>query len=151
MQLEFVMTYHFTMKGPIASTQQSPTGDKEYWEMSEGIITGDRINAKIASPGGDWMNLPTDGYSRPDVRVQLITDDGEFILLSYTGLVQANETFVNAAANNRSTEWDDQYMRMVMKFETGAEKYRWLNQSLFIAKGRILGKNEIEYKIYRVT
>ena len=40
-------------------------------------------------------------------------------------------------------------MRMVMRFDTGAEKYRWLNESLF-AEGRLAGNKEIEYLIYHV-
>jgi hypothetical protein len=38
-----------------------------------------------------------------------------------------------------------------MFFDTGAAKYAWLTESVFIAEGRIAGKNEIEYQIYRVT
>jgi hypothetical protein len=41
-------------------------------------------------------------------------------------------------------------MRMCMTFDTGAERYAWLNQSLFIAVGRLAGPAEIEYAIYRV-
>jgi hypothetical protein len=41
-------------------------------------------------------------------------------------------------------------MRMHMRFETGAEKYSWLNESLFIAEGRLSGEKQIEYRIYRV-
>jgi hypothetical protein len=151
MQLEYEMTYLFTTKGPVADTGNSSLGKKEYWEMSEGTLTGQRINAKILMPGGDWLNVSPDKFNRPNVRVQLITDDGAFILLSYTGLVQATNAFATAAENNSATSWDDQYMRMVMTFECGDEKYRWLTQSLFIAEGRIHGKNKIEYRIYRVT
>lgn len=42
-------------------------------------------------------------------------------------------------------------MRQFMQFETGAAKYRWLTQELFIAEGRLAGKARIEYLIYRVT
>ena len=41
-------------------------------------------------------------------------------------------------------------MRMHMRFETGADNYCWLNESLFIAEGRLAGPKEIEYRIYRV-
>ena len=39
---------------------------------------------------------------------------------------------------------------MSMRFATGADQYRWLNESLFIAEGRLAGRDEIEYRIYRV-
>jgi hypothetical protein len=42
-------------------------------------------------------------------------------------------------------------MRMAMTFDTGAEDHAWLNESLFIAEGRLAGRSEIEYAIYRVT
>ncbi len=42
-------------------------------------------------------------------------------------------------------------MRFATRFETGAERYRWLNESLFLMEGHILGTNELEYRIYRVT
>jgi hypothetical protein len=41
-------------------------------------------------------------------------------------------------------------MRMAMTFDTGAAKYAWLNQSLFVAQGRLIGASELEYEIYRV-
>lgn len=144
------MTYRFKTKGPLAPTNGSPRGPRQYWEMTEGTLTGERINAKIAMPGGDWYNVSADGFGRPDVRVQLITDDGEVILLHYTGLVEQTEVFKTAAAAGSETSWNDQYMRMMMNFDTGAEKYAWLNKSLFIAEGRLTGPAEIEYAIYRV-
>jgi hypothetical protein len=39
-------------------------------------------------PGGDWMIYGTDGYGRPDVRVQFITSEDALILLHYIGLVE---------------------------------------------------------------
>lgn len=102
-------------------------------------------------PGGDWMSVGPDGFWRPDVRVQLVTDDGAVILLHYTGLVQQTDAFAEAATNGRETGWDDQYMRMVMNFDTGDPRYEWLNESIFVAEGRLAGPAEIEYAIYRLT
>ena len=80
-----------------------------------------------------------------------MTDDGALILMSYTGLVEQTDKFVSAAANDEPTEWDDQYMRFAVTFDTGAEKYTWLNKHLFVARRHILGTTELEYEIYRVT
>jgi hypothetical protein len=144
------MTYRFTIRGPLASTAGSPRGERQYFEMTAGTLTGDRINARVAMPGGDWMRRSPDGFWRPDVRVQLVTDDAAVILLHYTGLVEQTERFKAAAEKNQSTAWEDQYMRMVFDFDTGSEKYAWLNKSLFIARGRLIGTTELEYEIYRV-
>ena len=71
--------------------------------MSEGTLTGSGVNASIAMPGGDWYSASPDGFGRPDVRVQLQTDDGALILMHYTGLVELSDAFVNAAAKNEAT------------------------------------------------
>jgi hypothetical protein len=149
--LEIEMSYRFRTRGPLKSTAGSPHGELQYWEMTEGALTGPRISATIAMPGGDWYRPGTGEVGRPDVRVQLITDDQEVILLHYTGLVQVNDRFRKAAESGGATRYEDQYMRMVMFFDTGAAKYAWITKSMFIAEGRIAGKNEIEYQIYRVT
>jgi hypothetical protein len=52
------------------------------------------------------------------------TGDGETVLMHYTGLVQQTDTFKQAAEANQPTEWNDQYMRLTMHFDTGAERYR---------------------------
>jgi tetratricopeptide (TPR) repeat protein len=82
------MTYRFTTRGPLAPTSSSPLGERQYFEMTAGTLVGDRINARIAMPGGDWMARSPDGFWRPDVRVPLVTDDEAIILRHYTGLVQ---------------------------------------------------------------
>lgn len=40
-------------------------------------------------------------------------------------------------------------MRMALTFDT--ERYVWLIQSLFVAHGRLLGANAIEYDVYRCS
>ena len=40
---------------------------------------------------------------------------------------------------------------MAMRFDIGAEHYRWLNTSLFIAKGRLIGTGSVECEVFRVT
>jgi uncharacterized protein DUF3237 len=150
-ELRHEMTYRFRIRGPMVSTKGSPRGERQYWEMTEGELMGDKIKAHIAMPGGDWYSAGIDGFGRPDVRVQLVTDDGAVILLHYTGLVQTTDAFTQAASEGEPTHFEDQYMRMVMGFDTGAEKYAWLNRSLYVAEGRLSGKDEIEYRIYRLT
>jgi Protein of unknown function (DUF3237) len=147
--LERAMTYRLQVRGPMPSTAGSPWGERQYWEMASGTLTGSRIDAQIAMPGGDWY-WQGDEYGRPDVRVQFLTDDGAVVLLRYEGLVQVTDAFRRASTSGGETRFEDQYMRMCMFFDTGAEKYAWLTQSLFIAEGRLAGPNQIEYAIYRV-
>ena len=41
-------------------------------------------------------------------------------------------------------------MRIAPQFEVGADRYAWLRESLFIGRGRLVGRRAIAYEIYRV-
>lgn len=149
--LVYEMTYRLRVRGPLPSTRGSPRGERLYWEMSEATLEGERIKARTTMPGGDWYLSGPDGFGRPEVRLQFVTDDDAVILLHYTGLVEMNQLFTAAAENGAPTRFDDHYMRMAMSFDTGAPRYAWLNQRLFVAEGRLAGKEQLEYRVYRVT
>jgi len=48
-----------------------------------------------------------------------------------------------------STDYVNQHFRTTPQFETGDPRYAWLNQSVFVAEGRV-GPGRVEYKVYRV-
>ncbi len=148
--LEFEMTYTVWTTHPLEPSVGSPFGAKQFWQVSEATLDGARIKAHLAGAGLDWMSVSSDGYWRPDVHAQFLTDDAAVILMRYTGLVQQTERFAAAADADEPTDWADQYMRLAVRFETGAQQYLWLNTSLYIAKGRLLGTGHIEYEVYRV-
>jgi hypothetical protein len=149
--LEFEMIYRLKVRGPLPSTTGSPRGERVYWEMAEATLEGKRIKARSAMPGIDWFAPGVDGFGRPDVRLQFIADDNAVVLLHYTGLVEMNALFSKAAETGGETQFEDHYMRMAMSFDTGATKYAWLNQHLFVGEGRLSGRNQLEYRVYRVS
>jgi Protein of unknown function (DUF3237) len=149
-KLDHEMDLLLNVSGPVSATAGSPLGERIYWEMTDGLLSGPRINARVAMPGGDWLRVGSDGYWRPDVRVQLRSHDDALILLQYSGLVQQTDKFRNASDHGLTTQYADQYMRMLFRFDTGSERYAWLNQHLFIAEGRLAGPKQVGYSVYRV-
>jgi uncharacterized protein DUF3237 len=149
MDLERVMTYRCLTRGPLDVVHEGVS--RRVWEVAEASLDGTDIHASLAAPGSDWMLVGDDGYWRPDVRVTFRTDDGATIALAYDGLVEQSDAFVAAAEADRETAWEDQYMRMALRFSTDAERYTWLSQSLFVARGRILGTGRVEYEVFRVS
>ncbi|MEN3280824.1 MAG: hypothetical protein V7607_1964 [Solirubrobacteraceae bacterium] len=146
------MTYRCLTRGPLEVHAGGGLGEpRQVWEVAEASLEGDGIRATLAAPGADWMRVSADGFWRPDVRLALRTEDGAALTLSYTGLVEQTEAFVAAATEDRETTWDQQYMRMVLRFETGDDRYAWLTRSIFVAQGRILGTGRVEYAVFRVT
>ena len=82
--LEFELTYRVRTVNPLEPTAGSPYGAKQYWQVSEATLEGPRLSAKLASTGMDWMLVGADGFWRPDVHAQFVTDDGAVILMRTT-------------------------------------------------------------------
>jgi hypothetical protein len=43
------------------------------------------------------------------------------------------------------------HFRTTPRIETGDPRYEWLNQTIFVAEGRLQPGRVIEYKVYRVA
>jgi hypothetical protein len=69
--------------------------------------------------------------------------------MQYRGLIEMNQAVHEALTSGRECEFGDQYCRVVVKFETGDERYRWLQERIFLAQGRPL-PGGIEYRVFRV-
>ena len=88
MELVPEMIYRVRTTEPLSPTDGSPFGPRQYWQVSEASLDGDRIHARLASTGIDWMSMGPDGLYRPDVRAAFVTDDDAVVLMHYTGLVE---------------------------------------------------------------
>jgi hypothetical protein len=149
--LEYEMTYAETIEGPLGPTAGSPLGERVCWQVRTATLRGPRITATSSMPGSDWIRLGSDGIRRPDLRAQLLTDDGELILFRYdVAVISPSERFLDALASGEPTEFEDQYMRIAPQFEVGAGRYAWLAETLFLGRGRVTGARAIAYELYRV-
>ena len=150
-ELEYEMTYSETIDGPLGPTAGSPTGERVCWQVTKATLAGARIDASLAMPGTDWIRLGSDGIRRQDLRAQLITDDGELVLLRYDlAMIRSTERFLVALEKGQPTEFADQYMRIAPQFEVGSGRYSWLQESLFVGEGRLIGPQAIAYDVYRL-
>jgi hypothetical protein len=126
-------------------------GSRMFLEIAEGTVSGERLNGTLLSGGGDWVVLGSDGWGHIDVRGQIGTDDGAYIYAHYTGLLELNETTVNAVTAGSATEWSDQYFRTTPRFETADVRYNWMTTNLFVAEGHLLEGGGVEYRVFRVS
>lgn len=148
LQLEF--TYDAKV-APALIAGPGPYGTRMIMPVVDGRARGERISGTLVGGGGDWLVVGPDGWGRLDVRGQIQTDDGAVIYISYTGLLQLTETVMAAVASGTAgTEFDDQYFRTTPRLETGDERYSWVNQTLFVGRGKII-PGGVEYEVYRVT
>ena len=72
-----------------------------------------------------------------DVRLALVTDDGATIYMTYTGLGSRGADGVA-------------HLRTVPTFETGDERYAWLNSVQAVSHGTS-GGGTVTYEVYSLT
>jgi hypothetical protein len=80
-----------------------------------------------------------------------VTDDGAFVYVHYHGLLEMNDKMQAAMAAAEATEFSDQYFRITPRFETGDDRYSWLNRSVFVGEGRLYPGFGVEYRVYRLS
>jgi hypothetical protein len=145
---EFTFTAVLNEAVPIGD---GPFGSRRIREVLSGEVTGDRIRGTVGTGGADWVLVGSDGYGRLDVRLTLHTHDGAHIYVQYFGVIEYTEAAHAANAGERSSDWDDHYFRTSLRLETGDPRYEWVNQTLFVARGRLHPGPVVEYQVFRVT
>jgi hypothetical protein len=128
-----------------------PLGHRMIFEVTEGVVEGERLSGIIRSGGGEWFLAGADGFGRIDVRLQVTTHDGANIYFQYFGLLELSEATMGAIGTGAGTDFEDHYFRTNPRLETGDPRYAWVNQTLFVGKGHVLPGLLIEYDVYRVT
>jgi hypothetical protein len=115
-----------------------PFGTRLIAEVAECVYEGERLRAKQkGAASADWALLAPDGTGTLDVRLTLETDDGAIIFVSYRGKLDCSQGLGAAPA----------YAAPL--FETGDERYAWLNRVQAVAKG-ILDGEHLTYEIYEL-
>jgi hypothetical protein len=132
-----------------------PFGTRMYHELPEVELTGERLNARSITPGGDWILAADDGWAHIDVRAQLRADDGALIYVRYEGWIEPTDKLQAAVQSLTPTDFEDQAIHTSWRFECGDERHAWLNRSVFVGQGRLLpagpGMLGMEHNIYRLA
>ena len=115
----------------------TPSGRRVIYELESGRIEGERLRATLkGTANGDWMTIGPDGTGTLDVRLLCETHDGALVFLQYRGRVEAT-------SNGRATVY------AAPTFETGDERYAWLNRIQAVAKGVFDGRT-LTYELFEV-
>lgn len=104
--------------------------------VSGGSFEGPKLRGTIVGPGGDWMVRRPDGSSLLDVRLVLQTDDGQKIFMSWRGI-------------GYTPPGGTLYARILPMFETGAQKYAWLNNIVSVGVHRAM-PGKVAYRVYHI-
>jgi hypothetical protein len=115
----------------------TPAGDRWIFEVDDGSFDGERLRGTVTGgANADWMVVGPDGTGSLDVRVLMETHDGALVFVHYTGRVD-----VSAPARRP--------VYATPRFDTGDDRYRWLNRVQAVAKGTFDGTT-LSYEVYEL-
>ena len=120
------------------------------FNVTAGTFKGPKINGTFVAPSGDWLNIMPDGTLRLDVRASLKTDDGEFILVTYNGIIAADKDATDRFNKGEVVTSKDEYFITAPRFTTASKKYDWLNKVQAIGKMVALQQGKIKYDLFLV-
>ena len=148
MRLTEEFTFQATIDPPLP-VGTGPHGTRLIAVVTGGKVTGERISGEVLG-GGDWVLVDAEGYGAIDVRLHVRTDDDALLYLTYTGVVHFNEKVNAALRQGLGTDWDDQYLRVTPRIETGDPRYAWANHTVFVGEAHMLPGLGVEYRVFRV-
>ena len=119
-------------------------------DLSGGSFEGPKLKGTVRASGADWATVRSDGNMRLDVRMVLETDDGAVIYMPYRASVVINEALQQVLEDESGeTEFGDSYWITQAQFETGDERYIWLNSKMAVGEGK-LAPNLVSYRVFTV-
>ena len=127
----------------------TPKGARLIFPVIGGTIKGPKINGEVLPFGADWIVMRQDGVGELDVRATGRTDDGELIYTYYRGILKIDSSIMTQIQNGEDVDPSQYYFRTTPVFETGSEKYSWLNQIICVGVGKMEPKRVV-YKIYQI-
>jgi hypothetical protein len=114
-----------------------------------GTVTGERLKGRVLDFGADWQTVYEDGYAELDTRYVIETHDGALIDIRNFGFRHGPPEVMARVAAGEEVDPALYYMRTTPKFETGDERYQWLNRMLFIGTGARFA-NSVVIEVYEV-
>jgi hypothetical protein len=150
LKFEFLMQLTAELD-PAQLIGDTPQGDRRIIPVVGGSFSGPQLKGQVlAGGGGDWLLFRKDGAAQLDVRTTLRTDDGALIYVSYRGVSVIPPEVRQRIMNGQDVDPAQYYFRTTPYFETGSEKYNWLNKLVTVGVGKRT-KSSVVYSIYAIN
>ena len=121
--------------GPPQELGDIATGRRRIIPIVGGSFHGERLSGRVLPGGADWQLVRTDGVAELDARYTLETNDGARIYVMNFGYRHGPADVLRRLADGKPVDPSLYYMRTTPRFETAAERYRWLNRIICVATG----------------
>jgi Protein of unknown function (DUF3237) len=134
---------------PLIVVGPTPGGYRRIGIVSGGRFEGERLSGEVLDTGTDWQTVRGDGSISLDARLNLKTDDGEMISMTYRGLRHGPVDVMQRMDKGEVVDAASYYFRTNPLFETSATKYDWINRVIAIGVGHRRADGPI-YSVFEV-
>ncbi|UGY00094.1 DUF3237 domain-containing protein [Bradyrhizobium quebecense] len=133
---ELQTRYVFTITARIAevtSVGDIGTGVRRIIPIIGGEVRGETVNGKVLPFGADFQIIRPSELIELEAKYAFETDDGAVVYVENKGIRFGPVDLLEKLKRGEPVDPKLIYFRTVPKFETGAEKYRWLMEHIFVA------------------
>ena len=120
---------------PAQELGAGPLGRRRIIAITGGRFIGERLSGRVLPGGADWQVIRADGVAELDARYTLETGDGALIYVRNRGFRHGPAEVLKRLAAGENVDPAQYYMRTTPLFETGDERYAWLNRMVCVASG----------------
>src|SRR5246127_4605378 len=128
--------YAFTITARIAEVTSAGdigSGVRRIIPIIGGEVRGEKVNGKVLPFGADFQIIRPNELIELEARYAFETDDGAVVYVENKGIRFGPVDLLLKLKRGEPVDPKLIYFRTVPKFETGAVKYRWLMEHIFVA------------------
>ena len=134
---------------PLLVIGETPTTLRRIGLVYGGRFEGERLSGVVLDGGSDWQSVRKDGSTLLDVRINLRTDDGATICMTYGGVRRGEPEVIARIEKGEVVDPASYYFRIAPTFETASERYGWLNGIIAVGLGHRFQDGPV-YNVFEV-
>jgi hypothetical protein len=132
LQTKYVFTITAEV-GEVTTAGDIGHGVRRIIPITGGEVRGADINGKVSAFGADFQIIRPNELIEVEAKYAFETDDGAVVYVENKGIRFGPVELLQRLKRGEPVDPGLIYFRTVPKFETGAAKYRWLMENLFVA------------------
>ena len=134
---------------PAQELGAGPLGRRRIIAITGGRFSGERLSGRVLPGGADWQVIRPDGVAELDARYTLETADGALVYVRNHGYRHGKPEILKRLAAGENVDPAHYYMRTTPLFETGDERYAWLNRIVCVASGA-RRRSAVELEVFEI-